>query len=108
MDIVDKPWGKEEWLILNDKYCLKRLYIDNGKRISLQYHEKKKETMILELGLCDLVLNGKTILMKIGETYTIQPKAVHRLVAHADTVILEVSTSEVGDIVRLEDDYDRQ
>ena len=107
MDIVDKPWGKEEWLVLNNKYCLKRLYIDNGKRISLQYHEVKKETMILESGLCNLILNGNTFLMEKGKPYTIQPKDIHRLEAHSDTIILEVSTSEVGDVVRVEDDYNR-
>jgi mannose-6-phosphate isomerase-like protein (cupin superfamily) len=107
MNTVLKPWGKEEWLVLNDKYCLKRLFIDAGKRLSLQYHEIKKETMFLEEGLCDLVLNGETTLMKTGEPYTIQPKAVHRLVAHADSIILEVSTPEVDDVVRLEDDYKR-
>ena len=57
--------------------------------------------------LCDLVLNGKKILMKIGEAYTINPKDVHRLIAYKDTVILEVSTPEVEDIVRMEDDYMR-
>jgi mannose-6-phosphate isomerase-like protein (cupin superfamily) len=107
MNIIRKPWGREEWLILNDKYCLKRLYIDAGKRLSLQFHEIKKETMILEDGTCDLLKNGETILMKYGEPYTINPRDVHRLHAHRDTIILEVSTPEVDDVVRVEDDYGR-
>ena len=103
----EKPWGREEWLVLNDKYCLKRLYVDKDKRISLQYHEVKKETMILESGICDLILNDQKILMNIGTAYTIQPKDVHRLVAYSDSVILEVSTPEVDDVVRCQDDHGR-
>ena len=107
MNIIDKPWGREEWLVLNDKYCLKRLYLNEGKKISLQYHEVKKETMFLESGLCDLILNGKKILMETGVAYTIQPQEIHRLISYSDSIILEVSTPEVEDVVRLEDDYDR-
>jgi len=103
----EKPWGREEWLVLNDKYCLKRLYVDKDNRLSLQYHEVKKETMILESGLCDLILNDQKILMNVGTAYTIQPKDVHRLVAYSDSVILEVSTPEVDDVVRCQDDYGR-
>ena len=104
---ITKPWGREEWLVLNDKYCLKRLYINKGAKISLQYHEVKKETMFLEEGLADLVLNGEKILMKFSTPYTIQPRDEHRVIAYKDTVILEVSTPQVDDIVRLEDDYHR-
>ena len=107
MRVVNKPWGREEWLVLNDKYCLKRMYIKEGHRLSLQYHKVKKETLFLEEGLVDLIINGKTILMKDEEPYTINPEDVHRLVAHKDSVILEISTPEVEDVVRMEDDYDR-
>tara|TARA_R110000824_G_scaffold373_3_gene2722 strand:- start:930 stop:1289 length:360 start_codon:yes stop_codon:yes gene_type:complete len=107
MHTVHKPWGKEEWLVLNDKYCLKRLYVDKGKRLSLQYHEVKKETMMLESGCCDLLINGNNILMTAGESYTINPQDVHRLIAYTDTVVLEVSTPEVDDVVRCQDDFDR-
>lgn len=104
---VKKPWGYEEWLVLNDKYCVKKLYINAGEKLSLQYHEEKTETMFLEEGICDLVLVGRVRCMKKGTPYTIHPKEVHRLVAHTDTVILEVSTPEVEDVVRLADNYDR-
>ena len=107
MKVIEKPWGKEEWLVLNDKYCLKRLYVNEGHKLSLQYHEVKKETMILEKGLCDLIINGERILLKIDPPYTIKPKDVHRLIAYKDTVILEVSTPEVDDVIRIEDDYER-
>ena len=63
--------------------------------------------MFLESGTCDLVLNGKTILMHKNLPYTIKPLDVHRLIAHLDTVILEVSTPEVDDVIRVEDNYGR-
>jgi mannose-6-phosphate isomerase len=107
MKIVEKPWGREEWIVLNDKYCLKRMYVNKNSKLSLQYHEHKKETMILEEGLCDLFLNDKMILMEKHKPYTINPNDVHRLLAHKDSVILEVSTPEVEDVVRVEDDYGR-
>ena len=107
MKVVEKPWGYEEWLVHNDRYCLKRLYIKEGKKLSLQYHKVKKETMFLEEGLVDLVLNGERLLLKKGQAYTINPEDVHRLIAFSDCVILEVSSGEVEDVVRIEDDYDR-
>tara|TARA_R100001594_G_scaffold91916_1_gene126188 strand:- start:4300 stop:4632 length:333 start_codon:yes stop_codon:yes gene_type:complete len=108
MKEVIKPWGKEVWLVLNDKYCLKRLYVNKDHKLSLQYHEVKKETMFLEKGLCDLVRNGEKVLMEKNQSYTINPGDVHRIIAHSDTIILEVSSPEVDDIVRIEDDYDRK
>ena len=113
MKTIQKPWGKEEWIVLTDKYCLKKIYVNKGHRLSLQYHEKKEETMILEEGDCDLILSTRDprprrcIPMVKGEIYTIKPPTVHRLEAKEDSVILEVSTPEVDDVVRLEDDYER-
>ena len=107
MKVVEKPWGKEEWLVVTGKYCLKRLYINEGHRLSLQYHKVKLETMFLEEGVCDLVVVGRTRLMQKDQPYTIKPNEVHRLIARKDSVILEVSTPELNDVVRLEDDYER-
>mgnify|MGYP003150469497 CR=1 FL=1 len=107
MKIVDKPWGREEWLVLNDHYCLKRLYVNKGEKLSLQYHEIKHETMILESGDCMLQKDNYHRVMRIGDPITIEPKSIHRIQAIEDTIILEVSTPEVDDIVRLEDNYGR-
>ena len=104
---VEKPWGKEEWLVLNDKYCLKRMYVNAGFRLSLQYHQQKTETMILEKGSCTLQKNLMPILMVLDSPYTISPGDIHRIEAIEDSVILEVSTPEVDDVIRIEDDYDR-
>lgn len=108
MKVVEKPWGREEWLVVTGKYCLKRLYINEGHRLSLQYHKVKLETMFLEEGVCDLVIVGRTRLMEKGQPYTIKPNEVHRLIARKDSVILEVSTPELNDVVRLQDDYQRK
>lgn len=107
MKSVTKPWGKEEWLVLNDKYCVKRLYIEEGESTSLQYHEAKKETMFLESGACDLVIKETTIKMKYNTPYTINPNDIHRLICYRSAVILEVSTPEVDDVVRIQDNYGR-
>ena len=76
----EKPWGREEWLVVTDKYCLKRLYINKDHKLSLQY-EVKRKLCSLRMA-CDLVLNGKTRLMMTGKPYTINPKDVHHLIAH--------------------------
>jgi len=107
MKTVEKPWGREEWYVLNDKYCLKRLYVNGQHHSSEQYHEKKKETLFLESGVVTLFREGEIILMKCGVPYTINPKEVHQIWAHSDSVILEVSTPEVDDVVRLSDKYGR-
>jgi mannose-1-phosphate guanylyltransferase len=107
MKTVEKPWGREEWYVLNDKYCLKRLYVNGQHRLSEQYHVKKKETMFLESGVASLLCDERVILMKCGVPYTINPKEVHQIRAHSDSVILEVSTPEIDDVVRLADDYGR-
>ena len=113
MKKIEKPWGYEEIWAETDKYVGKILIILPGERLSLQYHEKKEETMILEEGDCDIILSTRDprprrcIPMVKGEIYTIKPPTVHRLEAKEDSVILEVSTPEVDDVVRLEDDYER-
>tara|TARA_A100001515_G_scaffold3636_1_gene3654 strand:+ start:195 stop:521 length:327 start_codon:yes stop_codon:yes gene_type:complete len=107
METIEKPWGKEEWLVVTDRYCLKKLYVNAGERLSLQYHEKKQETMFLEVGQCKLKLNDIMFTMIHDHPYTINPGDIHRLEASTDCIILEVSTPELDDVVRLEDDYVR-
>ena len=106
-EIVTKPWGREEILVKNYFYCLKRLYVNADARLSLQYHMEKLETMILERGECILQIDNHAVPMAIDIPYTISPLTKHRLWAVQDSVILEVSTPELDDVVRLDDDYDR-
>jgi len=115
---VDKPWGHEVRWAINEKYLGKILHINRGQRLSRQYHEVKDETiyvlqglLILELGM-DEDKNNKAEKMKVletGESYRIKPGVVHRFIAPREGFVrlIEVSTPEIDDVVRLQDDYNR-
>jgi mannose-6-phosphate isomerase len=108
---VDKPWGYEEIWAETNKYVGKILTIFPNQRLSLQYHEKKEETIY--------VLEGRLIVwhsedpddithIEKGGTYHVKPNTVHRFGSFIDICkLLEVSTPELDDVVRLADDYDR-
>jgi mannose-6-phosphate isomerase-like protein (cupin superfamily) len=112
---VQKPWGHEIRFAENDKYLEKILYIAKGHKLSRQYHQLKDETimvyhgtLILELGMP----NANSFVRKTlryGDRYRILPGVVHRFVASEDgpVTLLEVSTPEINDVIRLEDDYKR-
>lgn len=115
--IIEKPWGREEWIIVNDKYALKKLFIKKGHRFSLQYHEKKMETWQMLEGrlLATMGRNGdhkdrdlKQIEFLPGEIIHVPANTVHRLEALEDSLFIEVSTPELDDVVRIEDDYNRE
>ncbi len=106
--IVSKPWGREVWLELNDKYCYKRIYLNKGYRTSLQYHNQKLETNYIVSGDAIVELGGETSEMTAGDFFTVQPGVIHRITAVTDIVLQEVSTPEVDDVVRVEDDHDRK
>ncbi|MBI2086884.1 MAG: cupin [Candidatus Zambryskibacteria bacterium] len=110
--IVNKPWGREVWLELNDRYCYKRIEMKAGHRSSLQHHERKLETNYIESGEVELRLQDEhgemqVHQLKAGEHFTVLPPRVHRVVALTDIVLMEVSTPEVDDVHRLEDDTGR-
>lgn len=106
--IVPKPWGHEEWWAYNEKYVGKILFIKNGSCLSLQYHKVKEETIRLLSGTMDLELAEKRRhQMKEGDVYHIPPGTLHRLEAKSDCLVLEVSTPEVDDVIRINDDYGR-
>ena len=107
MKYVEKPWGNELWIAVNDKYAMKKLSVLAGHSLSLQYHEEKMETMYCVDGWGHLELNEVKITMVPGVYKTINPKDVHRLSAVEDLTIIECSTPELDDVVRLEDNYDR-
>ncbi len=104
-----KPWGYEELLEQNDKYVLKRIVMNKGHKCSLQYHEKKTETIyVISGGPLRISINN----LEYDKHYqscpiTINPLEVHRMEAIEDCVYLEVSTPELEDVVRIEDDYGR-
>lgn len=106
---MKKPWGHEMILETNPNYTIKQIYVKNGKRLSEQYHKCKTETMILVGGTGWLQIGKKTVSMERLVPYYIPPKTIHRLTADAfdDCLIIEVSSSELDDVVRLEDDHGR-
>lgn len=105
--IVDKPWGREVWYAHNDRYAGKILEVDEGHVLSLQKHNLKHETMYLQSGRMRFTLDDDVFEWMPGETVAIPPGTVHRMEALEDSVILEVSTPELDDLVRLEDRYGR-
>ena len=114
---VDKPWGNELIWAVTDRYVGKILHIKKGHSLSLQYHNKKDETIYLHAGRMLFEIgeagNEKTKAlskreMKPGEKVHVTPLTVHRMTAIEDCDIFEVSTPELEDVVRLEDRYGRE
>ncbi len=110
--VVRKPWGEEHWLELNDRYCYKRIYINAGTRTSFQYHEKKLETNFVASGQAEVWLEDDSGVVQVykmgpGEYFTVRPPRKHRVIAITDLILMEVSTPEVDDVVRLQDDASR-
>lgn len=113
MKIDIRPWGRERIIEANDKYAFKILEVDPGQRLSLQYHERKTETMYCLYGCGTLYLEKagqkREMTLLPGRFVTIEPGTVHRLEAYADStvVVMEASSPELDDVVRIEDDYNR-
>ena len=112
MEIIEKPWGKEEIIEINEKYMVKKLTMWKEHRCSLQFHNQKKETIYVLSGKLRIVSgpnqnNLKEKIYLAGASITISPGTVHRMEGVEDSVYLEASTSEMNDVVRLVDDYDR-
>jgi len=109
---VEKPWGHELWWARTDRYVGKLLHVKAGKQLSLQYHRRKDETIHLWSGELVLVLaDGDRLVdhpMRPGDSFHVKPGTVHRMRAVTDCDVLEVSTPEVDDVVRLQDDYGRK
>ncbi|HUY55462.1 MAG TPA: cupin domain-containing protein [Candidatus Nanopelagicaceae bacterium] len=110
---VEKPWGFEVWFAVNDRYAGKIIHIDPGEQLSLQYHERKDETVFVLSGELELELDdghGGLAVQRLepGESQRILPRLKHRMTATSGPVELcEVSTPELDDVVRLQDRYGR-
>ena len=112
---VDKPWGYEIWWARTDRYVGKILHVKKGESLSLQYHQVKEETIRLLSGR--LLFESRALEetgelrrqeLAAGDTVHIPPRTIHRMTGVEDCDILEVSTPELDDVVRLEDRYGRQ
>jgi len=106
--IVDKPWGREIWYAHTDRYAGKVLEVHEGQILSLQKHQVKHETLYLQSGKMRFTLEDGVFEWSPGEVVEIPPETVHRMEALEHSVILEVSTPELDDVVRLEDRYGRE
>lgn len=131
-EITQKPWGYEEILTKTEAYVVKRIVVRAGHQLSLQYHKEKVETLILVDGAAFIVLpkqrggfNGKEIYVAKSATdpivpldtnemepqkpYHVQKGRIHRVGAPKDSpaVLIEISTTQLDDVVRIRDDYNR-
>ena len=108
---VPKPWGEEIIFAETDRYAGKILVVRKGEILSLQYHEKKEETLYLYRGRVRLWIEEagelKEKTMHPGDSRHIRPLTRHRMEALEDSEIFEVSSPELDDVVRLEDRYGR-
>ena len=105
---IEKPWGYEILLTTPDlPYNGKILHVNAGARCSLQYHDQKTETLTLIRGKAKLLIDNEGFEMETDKGYLINPGQKHRYSAITDCDIVEHSTPEIGNTIRLEDDYSR-
>jgi mannose-6-phosphate isomerase len=111
---VEKPWGYEvHFALVEGKYCGKILHVNEGHALSLQYHQRKEETisvqsgrLLFEVGAADAG-DLESFELLPGESVHVRPGTRHRMTALVDTDVLEASTTELDDVVRLDDRYGR-
>jgi mannose-6-phosphate isomerase-like protein (cupin superfamily) len=114
---TEKPWGWELLWAETADYVGKLLFVRAGQSLSLQYHERKDEAWLVQEGRATLELGERgdgskapaleTIEIGPGDAFHFAPGTVHRVTAIDDTLVVEVSTPHLEDVVRLEDRYGR-
>jgi mannose-6-phosphate isomerase-like protein (cupin superfamily) len=109
---IEKPWGHEVVFAATDRYCGKVIFVRAGEQLSLQFHREKDETIYVQSGRAEFEIGdpGGTLDVEVvapGRAFHLVAGTVHRVRAIEDTVLLEVSTPETDDVVRLEDRYGR-
>lgn len=110
---IEKPWGHEILWALTDRYCGKLLFVRAGHSLSLQFHRVKDEAWYVQDGRAEIELAGagegitESEVVSAGAAFRLPAGTVHRVTALEDTTIVEVSTPEIDDVVRLEDRYGR-
>jgi mannose-6-phosphate isomerase len=109
---VEKPWGYEIIFAVTDRYCGKVIFIRRDEQLSLQFHRRKDEVIYVHEGRIQLEVGepGRTPDTEVvgpGRAFRFKPGTVHRWRALEDTLVLEVSTPDLDDVVRLEDRYGR-
>lgn len=110
---VVKPWGHELIWALSDVYAGKLLFVKEGSALSLQFHKEKDESWYVQSGRAEVEMSSagdavtQAEIVGPGAAFRIRPGTVHRITALEDTTVLEVSTPQLDDVVRLEDLYGR-
>ncbi len=110
---VEKPWGWELVWAEAEDYVGKLLFVKAGESLSLQYHEVKDESWLVQEGRATLELGDvggelEAIQIGPGDAFRYRPRTVHRVTAIEDTLVIEVSTNHLTDVVRIEDRYGRE
>jgi len=110
---VEKPWGYELIWGKTSQYVGKVLHINQGHQLSLQYHRKKEETILLWSGKMTFIYENdqgvlEEIVLSAGEAHHVLPGRKHRMIAVEDCDVFEVSTPQLQDVVRIEDHYGRK
>lgn len=110
--MVLKPWGHEVVFAITKDYVGKVIHIKANHQLSLQFHKVKEKTLYLQSGELRLLMENpsgemKEYLCKVGQSFHVPPNRKHRIIAQQDSVVFEVSTPYLDDIVRLEDNYGR-
>lgn len=109
---VEKPWGYELIWAKTKDYVGKVLHINQGHKLSLQYHREKEETIFLQSGKMNFIFENDAgelieVLLMPGDAHHIPTGRKHRMIAIEECDVFEVSTPQLGDVVRLEDGYGR-
>lgn len=104
MKEVRKPWGKELWIAREKEYGGKILIIKRDRHTSQHFHKDKKETIYCFKGEVDIILNKGVVTLKEGDDITLIPRTVHRIIGKTDSILFEVSTPQLADVVRLKEE----
>ena len=104
MKEVRKPWGKELWIAQEKEYGGKILIIRENHHTSQHYHKDKKETIYCFKGQVDIILGDKVVTLKEGNDITLIPRTVHRIIGKTNSILFEVSTAQLADVVRLKEE----
>ena len=109
---VDKPWGHEQWLEINEFYAYKLIHMKAGSQSSLQLHQNKYETNYVISGSAKVLLENQDGVLEefnfqAGDGWSVPLKRKHRVIAITDYTSLEVSTPHLDDVIRFNDDTNR-